>query len=54
MEISILQALVLLYFLAILGFGFYRRSGKDVSSFLFAGRRLTIPALVATLVTASA
>ncbi|SVB93305.1 uncharacterized protein METZ01_LOCUS246159, partial [marine metagenome] len=50
MKISILQALVLLYFLATLGFGFYRRSGKDVSSFLFAGRRLTIPALIATLV----
>ena len=50
MEISILQTLVLLYFLATLGLGLYRRSGKDVSSFLFAGRRLTIPALVATLV----
>ena len=50
MEISIIQTLVLIYFLATLGFGFYKRSGKDVNSFLFAGRRLTIPALVATLV----
>ena len=39
-----------MYFLVTLGFGFYKRSGKRVNSFLFAGRRLTIPALVATLV----
>ena len=44
------QTLVLLYFLATLGFGFYKRSGKRINSFLFAGRKLTIPALVATLV----
>ena len=44
------QTLLLLYLLVTLGFGFYRRSGKDVNSFLFAGRRLTVPALVATLV----
>jgi len=50
LNFSIDQTLVLLYFLATLGFGFYKRSGKDVNSFLFAGRRLTIPALVATLV----
>ena len=47
---SIEQAFVIIYFLATLGFGFYKRSGTDVSSFLFAGRKLTIPALVATLV----
>ena len=50
MGITAPQALVLLYFLVTLGFGFYKRSGKDLNSFLFAGRRLTIPALVATLV----
>ena len=49
-NIQLDQTLVLLYFLATLGFGFYKRSRKDVSSFLFAGRKLTIPALVATLV----
>ena len=49
-DISTPQTLVLFYFLATLGFGFYKRSSKDVNSFLFAGRRLTIPALVATLV----
>ena len=47
---SIEQTFVIIYFLATLGFGFYKRSGTDVSSFLFAGRKLTIPALVATLV----
>jgi len=44
------QTLVLLYFLATLGFGFYKRSDKGINSFLFAGRKLTISALVATLV----
>ena len=44
------QSLVLLYFLVTLGFGFYKRSDKGINSFLFAGRKLTIPALVATLV----
>ena len=44
------QTLVLMYFLVTLGFGFYKRSDKGLNSFLFAGRRLTIPALVATLV----
>ena len=44
------QTLILMYFLITLGFGFYKRSDKGLNSFLFAGRRLTIPALVATLV----
>ena len=47
---SLDKTLVLLYFLATLGFGFYKRSDKGINNFLFAGRRLTIPALVATLV----
>ena len=41
---------MLLYFLVTLGFGFYKRSDKGINNFLFAGRKLTIPALVATLV----
>ena len=49
-NLSIDQILVLIYFSATLGFGFYRRSDKNINSFLFAGRKLTIPALVATLV----
>ena len=49
-NLSIDQILILLYFIATLGFGFYKRSGKDINSFLFAGRKLTIPALIATLV----
>ena len=49
-DFTLEQKLVLLYFLATLGFGFYRRSDKDITSFLFAGRKLTLPALVATLV----
>ena len=49
-DFTLNQALVLLYFLVTLGFGFYKRSNKGLNSFLFAGRRLTIPALVATLV----
>ena len=42
--------MVLLYFLTTLGFGFYKRSEDGLNAYLFAGRRLTIPALVATLV----
>ena len=41
---------MLLYFLATLVFGFYKRSDKGINNFLFAGRKLTLPALVATLV----
>ena len=41
---------MLLYFLATLGIGFYKRSEKELTSFLFAGRKLTLPALVSTLV----
>ena len=49
-NLSIDQILILLYFIATLGFGFYKQSSKDINSFLFAGRKLTIPALIATLV----
>ena len=44
------QAMILLYLLGILGLGFFKRSKRDEKTFLFAGRKLTIPAFVATLV----
>ena len=50
MDNSTTQTLILLYLLVTLGLGFYRKSEKDINSFLFAGRKLTIPALIATLV----
>ena len=49
-NLSTVQTLILFYFIATLGFGFSKLSGKDINSFLFAGRKLTIPALIATLV----
>ena len=49
-EISLEQSFVILYFLLTLFLGFYRKSNNNVNSFLFAGRKLTVPALVATLV----
>lgn len=48
--ITLDQSLVLLYLLAVLGIGFFRKSGKNEQSYLFAGRKLTVPAFVATLV----
>ena len=50
LNLTLDQTLVLLYLLTTLGIGFYKRSGKGINSFLFVGRKLTIPALVATLV----
>ena len=47
---SLDQTLIIAYFLVTLVFGFYKKSEKDINSFLFAGRKLTFPALVATLV----
>ena len=47
---SLDQTLVIVYFLVTLGLGFYKKSETDINSFLFAGRKLTLPALVATLV----
>ena len=49
-NLSIIQIMILLYLFITLGLGFYKRADEDEKSFLFAGRRLTIPALVATLV----
>lgn len=45
------QNLVLVYLVVTLGIGLFRRSDTDMDSYLFAGRKLTIPAFVATLVT---
>ena len=44
------QGLIIAYFASILAIGFYKNSSSNISTFLFAGRKLTIPALVATLV----
>ncbi len=50
MPFTIDQTLVVLYLIAVLGFGLLKRSKSDTNSFLFAGRKLTLPAFVATLV----
>ncbi len=42
---------VITYFAAVLFIGIIRRSPPDPDSYLFAGRKLTVPAFVATLVT---
>ncbi|MBC8214672.1 MAG: hypothetical protein ISR90_06345 [Candidatus Marinimicrobia bacterium] len=47
---SIDQGLVCLYLLGTLSLGLFKRSKTDVNSYLFAGRKLTVPAFVATLV----
>ena len=46
----IIQSIVIIYFIITLLLGFYKKADNNVQSFLFAGRKLTIPALVATLV----
>ena len=50
LKISIEQSFVVLYFLLTLILGFYKKSNNNLNSFLFAGRKLTVPSLVATLV----
>ena len=46
----IIQSIVIVYFIFTLLLGFYKKADNNVQSFLFAGRKLTVPALVATLV----
>ncbi|NQU66589.1 MAG: sodium:solute symporter family protein [Candidatus Marinimicrobia bacterium] len=46
-----IQSIIIIYLLVILIAGFWKRSETDTESFLFAGRKLTLPAFVATLVT---
>ena len=47
---SIDQLLIIGYFVIILIIGFLKKSKSDTNSFLFAGRSLSLPALVATIV----
>ena len=49
-DFTIDQGLVVLYLLGTLSLGLLKRSKTDVNSYLFAGRKLTVPAFVATLV----
>lgn len=46
-----IQAIIIIYLVGILIAGFWKRSDPDTETFLFAGRKLTLPAFVATLVT---
>ena len=47
---SLDQSLVSIYLLSILFLGFYKKSEKNTKNFLFAGRTLSLPSLVATIV----
>jgi len=47
---TIPEVFVISYFILTLSFGFYKKSSHDLQSFLFAGRKLTLPSLVATIV----
>ena len=44
------QLLVLVYLLIVLILGFLKRNNNNEENFIFAGRKLTIPSFVATLV----
>ena len=48
---SVEQILIIGYFLIILIIGFYQKSSSNINDFLYSGRKLTIPAFIATLVT---
>ena len=47
---TLIQGVILSYFIIIYGIGFFKKSKSDKDSFIFAGRRLTLPAFIATLV----
>ena len=49
-NLQIDQALLILYFIITLCFGLYKKSNYQAYDYLFAGRKLTTPALIATLV----
>jgi solute:Na+ symporter, SSS family len=49
-KLTLIQGVILSYFIIIYGIGFLKKSKSDKDSFIFAGRRLTLPAFVATLV----
>lgn len=44
------QGIILGYFVVVYILGYFRKSRDDTQSFIFAGRRLTLPTFVATLV----
>ena len=50
LDLYLIQGLILSYFIIVYGIGFFKKSKSDKDSFIFAGRRLTLPAFVATLV----
>ena len=47
---SLLQGSIIVYFLIIYLFGIFKKSKSNTESYIFAGRKLTLPAFVATLV----
>ena len=49
-SLSLIQGYIIGYFIIIYGIGFFKKSNSDKNSFIFAGRKLTLPAFVATLV----
>ena len=49
-SLSLIQGFIIGYFIIIYGIGFFKKSNSDKNSFIFAGRKLTLPAFVATLV----
>ena len=49
-DISLIQGCIIGYFIFVYVIGFLKKSDPDINSYIFAGRRLTMPAFVATLV----
>ncbi len=49
-SLSLDQGLVSIYLIFILLLGFYKKSDKNTNNYLFAGRTLSLPSLVATIV----
>ena len=49
-SLSLTQGFIIGYFLIIYGIGLFKKSESNLHSFVFAGRKLTLPAFVATLV----
>ena len=49
-SLSLDQGLVSIYLIFILVLGFYKKSDKNTNNYLFAGRTLSLPSLVATIV----
>ena len=47
----IINIIILSFFFLLLFIGYFTTSSKNVSEYIFTGRKLTVPALVATIVT---